>query len=71
MVVLVSYRKLKYVPVIYDLPLMLICSFNVRGLSVRIKKNKVSEFIFTNGLNFVVVQETNLSEVYEFLVFSL
>ncbi|XP_050876677.1 uncharacterized protein LOC127080400 [Lathyrus oleraceus] len=71
MVVLVSYRKLKYVPVIYDLSLMLICSFNVRGLSVRIKKNKVSEFIFTNGLNFVVVQESNLSEVYEFLVFSL
>lgn len=71
MVVLVSHRKLKFDPVIYDLSLILICSFNVRGLGVRIKKNKVNEFILTNGLDFVVVQETKLSEISKFLVFSL
>lgn len=50
---------------------MLILSFNVRGLGGRIKKNKARELILANSLDFVAIQETLISKVFESLVYFL
>jgi nicotinamide riboside transporter PnuC len=46
---------------------MIIGSINVRGLGGRFKKKKVKEFISTNHLDFVAIQETKLGLVNESL----
>lgn len=46
---------------------MIIGSFNIRGLGGRIKKRKVRDFISSNHLDCVLIQETKLSVVSEAL----
>lgn len=46
---------------------MLVCSFNIMGLC-RIKRRKVRELIPSISLEFVVIHETKLVEVSNFLV---
>jgi exonuclease III len=46
---------------------MIIGSFNIRGLGGRIKKRKVKEFISSNRLDCVLIQETKLGFVSEAL----
>jgi len=46
---------------------MIIGSFNVCGLGGRIKKRKVREFVSSNQLDCLLVQETKLCEVSESL----
>jgi hypothetical protein len=44
---------------------MIIGSFNVRGLGGRIKKRKVKDFVSSNHLDCLLIQETKLSSVSE------
>jgi len=46
---------------------MIIGSFNVCGLGGRIKKRKVREFVSSNHLDFLLIQETKLCLVSEVL----
>jgi exonuclease III len=46
---------------------MIIGSFNIRGLGGRIKKRKVKDFIASNHLDCVLIQETKLSSVSDAL----
>lgn len=51
--------------------LMLICSFNFRGLGGRIKKSEVRGLIRSNSFDFLVIQDTKLFELSIYLVHSL
>jgi exonuclease III len=44
---------------------MIIGSFNIRRLGSRIKKRKVREFVSSNHLDFLLIEETKLSTVSE------
>lgn len=46
---------------------MLIGSFNIRGLGSRFKHNKVREFIVSKSLEFIMIQETKISEFFPIL----
>lgn len=46
---------------------MIIGSFNIRGLGGRIKKRRVKEFVASNRLDCLLLQETKLSSVSETL----
>jgi exonuclease III len=46
---------------------MIIGSFNIRGLGVRIKKRKIKEFISNNHLDCVLLQETKMASMSDAL----
>jgi len=46
---------------------MIIGSFNIRGLGGRIKKQKVKDFISSNRMDCVLIQETKLGHVSDSL----
>jgi hypothetical protein len=50
---------------------MIICSFNVRGLGSRVKRNKVRELVRVNNVDFLAIQESKMEEITEVLVHSL
>jgi mannosylglycoprotein endo-beta-mannosidase len=50
---------------------MIICSFNVRGLGSRVKRNKVRELVRNYKVDFLALQETKMEEISAGVVQSL
>lgn len=50
---------------------MLICYFNIRKLGGMINKNKEEELILSKSMDFVAIQETEVSKFFDSLVHSM
>jgi hypothetical protein len=50
---------------------MIVCSFNIRGLGSRVKRNKIRDLVKDHNLDFLAIQETKMEEMSDVLCYSL